>query len=118
MSVVAKAQDAKTDEFLYPTETIPEFPGGQSALTKFLFSNLRGLKKGESDCGGGGKVHVKFIVDENGDVQQPVVVKGLCPAFDEEVLRVVRLLPRFVPSKQDGKPVSVYFNLPLMVTLK
>jgi TonB family protein len=60
-----------------------------------------------------GPVQVTFIVDAKGDVRDPKVVTGLCPACDEAVLAAVRKLPRFVPGQQGGKAVAVNMALPL-----
>ncbi|GAA4033050.1 hypothetical protein GCM10022409_16690 [Hymenobacter glaciei] len=60
-----------------------------------------------------GPVQVTFVVDAKGDVRDPKMVRGLCPACDEAVLAAVRKLPRFVPGRQGGQPVAVNMALPL-----
>ena len=61
-----------------------------------------------------GRVFVSFIVDSEGSVQAPAIVKGMSPAYDEAVLAAVRQLPRFAPGKQNGKAVAVVFTVPIL----
>ncbi|ASS50803.1 MAG: hypothetical protein A3D31_14730 [Candidatus Fluviicola riflensis] len=91
-----------------------EFPGGHSALMKFLVANIRYPAKMGDICYSG-TVYVRFVVSAEGKVVAPEIMRGMPdgPKFDEEVLRVVKLLPDFAPAKIQGKPVNSYFNLPV-----
>ncbi len=93
--------------YIWP-ERMPEFPGGQGALTEFLTTNTH-TPTGEAVVQG--KVIVQFIISEEGNLEDVKVVKGISPAFDNEALRVIALLPKFKPGMQSGKPVKVYYNL-------
>ena len=92
-------------------EQMPEYPGGQAAMLKFIADNL----KYPTEMMGcfQGSVRVKFYVDTLGHVCDPQIVRGLDSALDREVLRVVRLFPEFTPGKHEGKKVNVYMNLPI-----
>ncbi len=92
-------------------EQMPEFPGGQAAMLKFIADNLK-YPKEMAGCFQG-IVRVKFYVDTLGHVCDPQIVSGLDSALDREVLRVVRLLPEFIPGQHEGKKVNVYMNLPI-----
>ena len=60
---------------------------------------------------------MKFCVTYKGTVDQVQVIKSVDPALDNEAIRVIKLLPAFKPGKQGGKPVNVWFNLPVMFKL-
>lgn len=100
------------------TEQMPEFPGGDAALRELLakqvvYPEVARQNKVE------GRVFLKFIVDEKGQVQNPVVLKGLGSGLDEEAVRVAKLLPRFTkPARQNGQPVCVYYSVPVTFSLK
>lgn len=97
-------------------EAMPEFPGGNSKLAMFLGSRLNYPKEAVRD-GVEGKVYAEFVVCEDGSLCQEKIVKGLSPECDREVLRVIRTMPRWNPGKKDGKPVKVYYRLPVQFHL-
>jgi periplasmic protein TonB len=101
-----------TEEIFTMTQEMPSYPGGYGELLKYLGKNIKypalALRNSVE-----GKVYVKFVVDETGQVVNPVVLKGIGGGCDEEALRVVRGLPRFTPGMQNGRAVKVYFNLPI-----
>ena len=98
-------------------EQMPEFPGGHKAILDFIGRHLRWPARAIRDYVEG-RVYVKFVVDKTGQVQNPVVVKGLGAGCDEEALRVVKLLPRFSPGREKDKPVAVYYNVPVKFEIK
>jgi protein TonB len=65
-----------------------------------------------------GKVIIKFVVMEDGSVADVTVARGVSPGIDKEAVRVVKMLPKFQPGKQQGKAVRVYFNLPVQFKLQ
>ena len=97
-------------------EQIPEYPGGNGAIIKHMAENVRypakALRKSVR-----GKVYVKFIVDETGQVIEPVVQRGIGSGCDAEAVRVVRQLARFTPGRQNGQPVKVYYNVPISFSI-
>ena len=89
---------------------MPEFPGGIGVLKSFLANNLNHpIERHGFD----GKVYVRFIIDEKGNVIDPVVLKGYSPVIDERALKVVKKLPQWKPGEQDGKKVKVYIIFPI-----
>ena len=97
-------------------EQMPEFPGGNGELVKFLEKSIKYPDLARRDAIEG-KVYLKFVVGETGQVRSPVVQKGLGSGCDEEAVRVAKLLPRFSPGKQNGRPVNVYYNVPVAFRL-
>lgn len=97
-------------------ETDPVFPGGNDALVAWVSKNLKyPAIAEEQDIQG--KVVLKFVVLENGSVGDVKVVQSLEPHCDKEAVRVVKSLPRFTPGKQQGRPVKVWFTLPVRFSL-
>ncbi len=97
-------------------EEMPEFPGGQNAMYSFLSKNLVYPKKAiENDISG--KVYVQFVVRKDGALDNIKISKGLGYGCDEEVIRVLKLMPKWKPGKSNGKPVATQFTLPVAFTL-
>ncbi len=97
-------------------EEMPQFPEGDAALMRFLQANIQ-YPKMERDSGIRGNVIVRFVIMENGKVDNVKILKGVSFGIDSEAVRVVKMLPKFIPGRQEGKPVKVYFNLPLIFRL-
>lgn len=97
-------------------EQFPEFPGGNKALISNVYEHLQ-YPQMEKDNHIQGKVIVRFIVNEDGSVSDATVVKKVSPGLDKEAVRVVKLLPPFVPGRQQGKVVRVYYDLPVRFEL-
>ncbi|RRD78493.1 energy transducer TonB [Alloprevotella sp. OH1205_COT-284] len=98
-------------------EQMPSFPGGDAALLKYIASNIRYPSIAqEQDIQG--QVLLRFVVLEDGRVGQVVVQKSLESHCDAEAIRVVKTLPRFIPGKQQGKPVRVWYTLPIRFVIQ
>ena len=93
-------------------EQMPEFPGGEQELLKYIGNNLR-YPAISQEMGVQGKVILRFVVSKTGKVDKVEVLRSLDSACDEEAIRVVKLLPRFIPGKQNGINVAVWFTLPI-----
>ena len=104
------------EEFFMVVENMPEFPGGDLGLMKFIQKNVRypAIAKEYNITG---KVYVSFIVDKKGNVTNVKIVRGVDKNLDAEALRVVSSLPKYKPGKQRGKPVRVMFTIPINFTL-
>ena len=94
----------------------PEYPGGQVELMKFIAKNIRYPHDAMKDSIEGNVV-VRFIVGNDGKVSSPEIVRGVCPSIDAEALRVVSSLPAFRPARMKGKPVELWYNLPIAFRL-
>ena len=98
-------------------EQLPEFPGGLEALIDFLSSNVHypeNAVKNNIE----GRVMVQFIVDKTGQVTDVKVARSVDEELDAEAVRVAKMLPRFEPGRQDGKPVAVWYTLPIVFKLQ
>ena len=104
------------EEFFMVVENMPEFPGGDLGLMKFIQKNVRypAIAKEYNITG---KVYVSFIVDKQGNVTNVKIVRGVDKNLDAEAKRVVSSLPKYKPGKQRGKPVRVMFTIPINFTL-
>ncbi len=107
----------KEEETLLFAEQQPEFFGGQEAFAKFLQKNLR-YPSNAARAGVQGKVFVAFTVGTDGKIEQAETIKGIGFGCDEEALRVVNLMPNWMPGKQSGRPVRVRFTLPIAFQLQ
>ena len=92
-------------------ESWPEFPGGEEARINYLKSNVQ-LPKNWNPDSIAGKVYIQFIVETNGNITNPKILRGLDPVLDSIALKAVRNMPKWIPAKQKGKPVACIFNLP------
>lgn len=93
-------------------EIMPEFPGGEEGLHQFIVRNIRypdyALKNNIR-----GTVYASFVINENGAVEDVQITKGVHPVLDDEVIRIIRLFPRWQPGLQHGKKVKVRYLLPV-----
>lgn len=94
----------------------PMFPGGERALMEFLKENVKyppmAAKRKTQ-----GRVVMTFVVDKTGKVTEIKVAKSVDIYLDTEAIRVCKLLPDFIPARQNGEPVSVWFTLPITFKL-
>lgn len=95
---------------------MPEYPGGESAMMQYISDNIR-YPEPDLQMDIQGRVMVGFTIDENGNVNDIHIIRGLSRTLDEESIRVVRKLKRFTPGSQGGRPVRVRFKLPLSYRL-
>lgn len=98
-------------------EEMPMFPGGDGSLLKFIGENTN-YPQAAKEADIQGRVIVRFCVTSKGGVSQASILKGVSPELDAEALRVVATLPAFKPGKQGGKPVPVWYMVPITFTLK
>jgi len=98
-------------------EVMPEFPGGDGALLKWLQDNIQ-YPTIAQEQGIQGTVHLRFVVQPDGSVANVEVVKGLDPSCDREAVAKVKKLPKFTPGKQNGNPVYVYYQVPVRFKLQ
>ena len=98
-------------------EQMPEFPGGVEGLMRYLQQNVQypptAIKNNVQ-----GRVIVQFIIDETGQVGDVKVVRSVSEEVDAEAVRVIKSMPNFAPGYQDGKPVAVWYTLPVMFKLQ
>ena len=98
-------------------EQPPQFPGGETALLKWLKDNIV-YPPIAQEQGIQGTVTLRFVVTPAGTVEEVEVVKGLDPSCDKEAQRAVKKMPKWTPGKQNGNPVYVYYSLPVRFKLE
>ncbi len=98
-------------------ENDPEFPGGMDALYKYLAENIK-YPQLARDNGITGKVYVTFVVERDGSIANPRILRDIGGGCGAEAIRVVKSMPKWTPGKQRGKAVRVQFNLPVNFNLK
>lgn len=108
---------APVEEVFDMVEQMPQFPGGTAELMKFIGENLKYPTIAQEN-GIQGRAVCQFVVGKDGKVRDAKVVKGLDPHCDKEALRVILALPRWIPGKQNGRPVSVKFTVPITFRLQ
>ena len=108
-----KLPDKATSEKVFDVvEQMPMFPGGPAAMKEYIATNV----KYPDECKGTGlrgRVVVSFIVNEDGSLSDIKVAHPTNPAFDKEAMRVVSIMPKWVPGQQNGKIVKVRYNVPV-----
>lgn len=97
-------------------EDDPEYPGGEAARIKFLLENIE-YPQIARETGIEGTVYLTFVIERNGSITDVRIRRGIGGGCDEEAVRVVNIMPKWIPGKQRGKPVRVQFNMPIKFTL-
>lgn len=110
-------EEVVEEEIFQVVEEMPSFPGGMGELMKFLGNNIKYPAVAQEN-GIQGRVIIQFVVEKDGSVANPVVVKGVDPALDKEALRVVKSMPKWTPGKQRGKAVRVKYTVPVTFRLQ
>ena len=110
-------EEAPEDEPFYVVEEMPLFPGGDTEIQKYIGDNVV-YPEVAKENNIQGRVIVKFCVTPTGGVDQVSILKGVDPELDAEVVRVVKTLPKFKPGKQGGKPVPVWYTIPIYFKLQ
>jgi TonB family protein len=116
--VEAETPPAKASEDVFQhVEEMPRFPGGEAALLKWLSNNID-YPESASEQGIQGRVILRFIIRSDGSVDDVMVVKSLHADCDAAAVRAVKTMPKWIPGKQNGIPVAVYYNLPVQFKVK
>lgn len=119
--IIVQYEDEKDEEeearIFYIVEEMPEFPGGELALRKFIANSIKYPVIAQEN-GVEGKVYVSFVVGKDGFVTNARVIRSIDPSLDKEALRVVNSLPQWKPGRQQGKPVRVAFSVPISFVLQ
>ncbi len=112
-----KSQHSESLMQVYDTADImPQYPGGQDSMFRFILNHLDYPKKAREE-GVSGRVLAEFVVTETGKLEDIRIVKSVSPECDQEVIRIIKLMPDWVPGIKDGKAVRVKMNLPFRFQL-
>ena len=114
--MTSTAQTKKNDMLFSVVEVMPQYPGGQIAMMKYIMENIKYPEQAMKE-GIQGRVTVRFIVEKDGSISNVKPVLSVHPLLDKEAVRVVESMPKWSPGKQNGKPVRVRFNVPVMFKL-
>ncbi len=114
--IICFSANAQSEEVFVKVDQMPEFPGGQVALVKYISKNLHYPAKAKKNKISG-RVFVSFIINKEGQVIEPKILRGLSEECDEEALRIIKQMPKWKPGLKENKPVNVQFNMPLQFEL-
>lgn len=104
------------DKPFYTVEQMPSYPGGESEMNKYISENLKYPAEAQAK-GIQGRVTIRFIIGKTGEISDVTVVRELDPDCDAEAVRVISAMPKWIPGKQNGLNVPVYFTLPIVFKL-
>ena len=113
---VEKPKEVK-EEVFRSVEQMPQFPGGEAALMKYLQSHIN-YPPMAAENNVQGKVVVQFVVEKDGKVGEVKVVRSVDKDLDREAVRVCKSLPKFTQGRQNGQPVRVWYTLPVQFKLQ
>lgn len=105
-------EEKKKEEVFTHVEQMPKFPGGDAELYKFISNNLN-YPAMAIENNVQGRVVVQFVVTKDGSIGNVKVVRSVDRDLDNEAIRVCKKLPKFIPGKQNGQPVNVWYTLPV-----
>ena len=114
---VVEEEEAEEQQIFQVVEEMPEFPGGMAECLKFLAKNIKYPTIAQEN-GVQGRVIVQFVVNQDGSIVDPVVVRSVDPYLDKEALRVIQMMPKWKPGKQRGKAVRVKYTVPVTFKLQ
>ena len=109
---MTEEEEEEEETIFVIVENMPEFPGGDLALRKYIAENVK-YPEIAKENGLSGKVFVQFVINQRGEVENVKIARGIDPALDKEAIRVVQSLPKFKPGSQRGKPVKVNYTVPI-----
>ena len=115
--IVVTIEEEEADVIFQVVERMPEFPGGQAAMNRWLSDNIR-YPVVAQEAGIQGRVILQFVVNADGSIVDIQVVRGVDPSLDREAIRVAQAMPRWSPGQQRGQAVRVMFTLPIHFRLQ
>jgi len=114
---VVEEEEESANQIFTVVEEMPQFPGGDAEMLKFVSRNIRYPVIAQEN-GIQGRVVCTFTVNQDGSVVDAEVVRGIDPSLDKEALRVIGTMPKWKPGKQRGKAVRVRYTLPVVFRLQ
>jgi len=100
------------EEVFVRVEEMPSFPGGSDKMYAFLQKHKKYPQKApDSDLEG--RVFVGFIVKSDGSIENIEIKRSLSPSHDAEAIRVIKMMPKWIPGKQNGRAVNCWYTLPI-----
>jgi protein TonB len=111
---LADTTSSKIYEFV---EKAPTFPGGDAGMIAFIQANLR-YPENSIENNEQGKVYVYFIIESDGSISNITIARGVSPSIDAEAIRVIKLMPKWNPGLEKGRPVRTRMMLPVVFKLQ
>ncbi len=115
--VEVEEEEPEEQTIFQVVEVMPEFPGGMAECLKYLGKNIKYPTIAQEN-GVQGRVIVQFVVNQDGSIVDPVVVRSVDPYLDKEALRVIMTMPKWKPGMQRGKAVRVKYTVPVTFKLQ
>lgn len=110
---IAQEAPVEEDKPFISVEQMPQFPGGMDAMIKYIYSHIR-YPQIALENGIQGRVTLQFVVGTDGNITDIKVLAGIDRVCNEEAVRVIESMPRWIPGKQNGKAVRVLFTVPVI----
>ena len=115
---IAPPEEEEEEQVIHiRVEKMPEFPGGQDALNRYLVRNIKYPLLAQEN-GIQGRVVCQFVVNSDGSIVDIAVVRGVEESLDKEAIRVIQSMPKWTPGRQGGKSVRVKYTLPIRFKLQ
>lgn len=115
--VIVEEKKPEPEKVFTAVEQMPQFPGGDAALMKYLSNNIN-YPQIAMENGVQGRVIVQFVVTKNGTVGEVKVIRSVDRDLDKEAVRLCKSLPKFIPGKMNGQAVNVWYTLPITFRLQ
>lgn len=115
--IVEEKKPVEENKVFTAVEQMPQFPGGEAELMKYIQRNLK-YPPVAMENNIQGRVVVQFVVTKTGKIGEVKVARGKDPDLDKEAVRVVKSLPDFIPGKMNGQSVNVWYTLPITFKLQ
>ena len=115
--VIVEEKKPEPEKVFTAVEQMPQFPGGEAALMKYLSQNIN-YPQVAMENGIQGRVIVQFVVTKNGTVGEVKVIRSVDRDLDKEAIRLCKSLPKFIPGKMNGQEVNVWYTLPITFKLQ
>ena len=114
---VTNESNPQSETIYKSVEQMPMFPGGEAGLLRYLQENIQYPPEAAKN-NVQGRVILQFVVDKTGQVGEVKILRSVSEELDAEAVRVVKTLPKFEPGRQDGKPVAVWYTLPVSFNIR
>ncbi|MFG6382194.1 MAG: energy transducer TonB [Muribaculum sp.] len=115
--VVEEKKPVEDNKVFTAVEQMPQFPGGEAALMKYISDHLK-YPPVAMENNIQGRVVIQFVVTKTGKIGEVKVARSKDPDLDKEAVRVVKTLPDFIPGKMNGQSVNVWYTLPITFKLQ
>jgi protein TonB len=102
-------KDQPNDIIFIKPEIGPEYIGGQPQMYKFIIANLNDAVATKK-----GRVNLRFVIEKDGSIGDVEIMRGLCPACDEEAKRVIKLMPKWKPGQVNYRNARCYYHMPIV----